>query len=148
MRKAGLALALLAGIFTAACTVHGRLYNLTTGEVTPVTVTYNGASPGRLTTGEGKGRIQAAVKSSGESITGEYTTFAHKPVNWGSTYAKVYGTEGSAFTSSEGKSNRYGTAVATGDKGTILDCEYVVTPFAHGAGACVDNRGTLYKLMF
>jgi hypothetical protein len=100
--------------------------------------------------GSGRGKISAVVESSGEKVSGEYITFDHMPVNWGSTYAKVYGTEGSVFTSgsSLGKSNQYGTAIATGDKGSVIDCEYVTSLLAHGTGACVDKQGTLYKLMF
>jgi hypothetical protein len=132
---------LLSLMVETSCTLHGRIYNLTTGEVTPVTITYGGS---------GRGKISAVVASSGEQISGEYLTFAHLPANWGSVYAKVYGTEGSAYTSgaSLGKSNQYGTAVVTGDKGSVVDCEYVTTALTHGAGACADKQGTLYKLMF
>lgn len=141
MNRSLLSLALFIALFGAACTLHGRLYNLTTGEVTPVAITYSGS---------GRGKISGVVASSGEAVSGEYITFAHMPVNWGSIYAKVYGTEGSSFTSgaSLGKSNQYGTAVATGDKGSVVDCEYVTTALAHGSGACADKQGTLYKLMF
>lgn len=132
---------LLVALFGVACTIHGRIYNLTTGEVTPVDITYGGS---------GRGKISGVVPSSGEKVSGEYITFAHIPANWGSVYAKVYGTEGSAFTSSvsHGNSNQYGTAVVTGSKGSVVDCEYVTTALTHGSGACTDKRGTLYKLMF
>jgi len=108
-RKPALILALLVSLFGVGCTLHGRIYNLTTGGVTPVAITYGGS---------GRGRITGVVASSGEKVNGEYITFAHVPVSRGSIYAKVYGTEGSAFTSgaSLGKSNQYGTAVVTGDK--------------------------------
>jgi hypothetical protein len=141
MRKPALVLTLIAAALGVGCTLHGRLYNLSTGEVIPVTIKYSGT---------GKGRITAVVPSSGETVSGEYLTYAHVPVNWGSVYARVYGTEGSAFTanSSPGKSNQYGTAVATGDKGSVVDCEYVTSALAHGSGACTDKQGTLYKLMF
>jgi hypothetical protein len=141
MNRSLLLLALFIALFGVACTLHGRLYNLTTGEVTPVAITYGGS---------GRGKISGVVASSGETVSGEYITFAHTPVNWGSIYAKVYGTEGSTFTSgaSLGKSNQYGTAVATGDKGFVIDCEYVTTALTHGSGACADKEGTLYKLMF
>jgi hypothetical protein len=132
---------LFVALFGVACTIHGRIYNLTTGEVTPVDITYGGS---------GRGKIRGVVTSSGETVSGEYITFVHMPVNWGSVYAKVYGTEGSAFTSgaSLGNSNQYGTAVVTGDKGSVVDCEYVTTALTHGSGACTDKLGTLYKLMF
>jgi hypothetical protein len=142
-RSAVVCAILFSVLFETACTLHGRIYNLTTGEVTPVTFSYSGS---------GRGKISAVVASSGEKMNGEYLTFAHLPANWGSVYAKVYGTEGSAYTSgaSLGKSNQYGTAVVTGDKGTVVDCEYVtrLALSAHGAGACADKNGTLYKLMF
>ncbi len=141
MRKLLLSLALLISLVGVACTLHGRIYNLTTGEVTPVTISYGGS---------GRGKISGVVASSGEKVSGEYITFARVPVSWGSIYAKVYGTEGSAYTSgvSLGKSNQYGTAVVTGDKGSVVDCEYVTTALTHGSGACADKQGTLYKLMF
>jgi hypothetical protein len=131
----------ISAVFETACTLHGRIYNLTTGEVTPVAIKYSGS---------GRGKISGVVASSGEKLSGEYLTFAHLPMNWGSVYAKVYGTEGSAFTSgsSLGNSNQYGTAVVTGDKGSVVDCEYVTTALTHGSGACANNDGTLYKLMF
>ena len=118
----------ISALFETGCTLHGRIYNLTTGEVTPVVITYSGS---------GRGRISGVVASSDEKMSGEYLTYAHLPVNWGSVYAKVYGTEGSAFTggSSLGKSNQYGTAVVTGDKGSVVDCEYVTTALTHGSGA-------------
>jgi hypothetical protein len=140
-RSLGLCFSLLVIAFEAGCTLHGRLYNLTTGEVTPVTMTYGGT---------GRGKISANIASSGEKFSGEYVTLAHVPLNWGSIYAKVYGTQGSSFTgnASLGKSNQYGTAVVTGDKGSVVDCEYVTTALTHGSDACVDKQGTLYKLMF
>lgn len=118
MNKQAFVLVLFILALEAGCTLHARLYNMTTGEVIPVTMTYSGS---------GKGKLNAVVPSSGEKITGEYITFAHIPVNWGSIYAKVYGTQGASYTSasSEGKSNQYGTAVATGDKGSVVDCGYV-----------------------
>jgi hypothetical protein len=67
---------------------------MTTGEVTPVTMSYSGS---------GKGKLRAVVDSSGEKVSGEYITFGHMPANWGSIYAKVYGTDGAAFTSGSGR---------------------------------------------
>jgi hypothetical protein len=70
-------------LLEAGCTLHGRIYNLKTGEVTPATMTYGGS---------GRGKINAVIASTGEKFTGEYITFAHVPVTWGSVYASVYGT--------------------------------------------------------
>jgi hypothetical protein len=141
IRSPILAPVILLLLIGTGCTIHGRIYNLTTGEVTPVSITYGGS---------GRGKISGVAASSGEKLSGEYITFAHVPLSWGSVYAKVYGTEGAAFTNgaSLGKSNQYGTAVVTGDKGSVVDCEYVTTALTHGSGACADKSGTLYKLMF
>ncbi len=133
----GLAL-LLALLAEIACKQEGRLYNLSTGEVTTVAFTYSGS---------GKGKI-SAVLASGENISGEYMTFVHPPVNWGTIYAAVYG--GGASGVETGRSNQYGTAVVSGDKGFVADCEYVTRGVfsAHGSGACRDNQEMSYKLMF
>jgi hypothetical protein len=40
-----------------------------------------------------------------------------------------------------------GSVIMTGDRGTILNCEYISSG-GHGTGACEDKRGTKYKLMF
>jgi hypothetical protein len=132
MKTPALGLVMFLVLFASGCTLHGNIYNLTTGEVTPLTISYSGS---------GKGKLSAVIISSGEKVSGEYLTFAHLPANWGNIYAKVYGTEGSAYTanSSAGKSNQYGTAVATGDKGSVVDCEYVTTALTHGSGACTDR---------
>jgi hypothetical protein len=121
------------------CEEKARLYNLTTGEVIPATFTWGGS---------GRGQINAVSKS-GENLQGEYLTFAKPPVNWGNVYAAVYGTGGAAYGGAPSGSHQYGSAVVTGDQGTVCDCEYVtgaVSP--HGSGACTDNRGNQYKLMF
>jgi hypothetical protein len=120
-----------------SCKQEGRLYNLSTGEVTTVSFTYSGS---------GKGKI-SGVLASGEKISGEYLTFVRLPPNWGAIYASVYGAGVRGFESSGGQ--QYGTAVASGDKGFVADCEYVVRGYVHaaGSGACKDNRGVFYKLM-
>ncbi len=124
-----------------ACTLHGRIYNLSTGEVTPIAIRQSGLG--------GRGKLSAVVASSGEKVNGEYVTYAHIPVNWGKIYSKVYGAEGSADTGPpRGALTQYGTAVATGDQGMVIDCEYVTASLTHGSGVCVDKQDTLYKFMF
>jgi hypothetical protein len=118
-----------------------RLYNLTTGEVT--TITYVGK---RLT----------ATLPSGESISGEYATVSEGTTSWGTIYSNVYGNVGATPISlrdntqvvggTRSRSAR-GSAIATGDRGTIIQCEYITGATA-GSGACEDNHGTKYKLMF
>lgn len=126
------------------CTRSARLYNLTTGEVVPVQFSYNGRGKGTLT----------ALAASGEKFKGEYVTMPSGEVTWGSIYASVYGPNGSASGSGSTFSSRTdarqrGTAIATGDKGTIIQCEYFTSALnGGGAGGCKDNHGVLYKLMF
>jgi hypothetical protein len=127
-----------------ACTRRGRLYNLTTGEVTTIEYSYSGS---------GKGRIRGVLPS-GEKLQGEYVTIAGGQTEWGVIYASVYGAGGTASGSgtmvgSRVGSKQRGTAIATGEKGTIIQCEYVTSAWnAAGTGACKDNKGVLYKLMF
>jgi hypothetical protein len=129
---------MLIALFSVGCNLQARLYNLGTGEVTPATFTYGGS---------GRGKIDG-VSPSGEKYHGEYITSARQPANWGSIYAAVYGTEGAAYGNSGSKSNQYGTAIVTGNKKTVLDCEYVTNSLVHGSGACTDNNGGRYKLIF
>lgn len=126
---------ILSGVFLSGCTLHGRLYNLETGATTIVTFSYSGSGHGHLT----------GTLPSGEVMKGEYTTVADAAYGWGS----IYGAGGSATASTGAVSGKqYGTAVATGDKGTVINCEYVTGMSLHGSGACKDNHGGKYKLMF
>ena len=72
-------------------------------------------------------------------------------VGWGSVYSSVYGTAGSASANSNGTAvalslQGQGSAILTGDKGTVLNCEFISS--GHGTGACEDSHGAKYKLMF
>jgi len=81
---------------------------------------------------------------SGEKLSGEYVTLVNSAVGWGSVYSGVYSASGVSVGVS-GKNQ--GSAIMTGDRGTILNCEYISSG-GHGSGACEDRRGTKYKLMF
>jgi hypothetical protein len=73
---------------------------------------------------------------------------------WGSVFATVYGPAGSATATDTGYSGsienkQKGSAIVTGNQGTVVECEYVTSAFgAQGYGACKDNKGNRYKLMF
>jgi hypothetical protein len=82
--------------------------------------------------------------ASGEQLSGEYVTVVNSAVGWGSIYSGVYSASG---VSAAVAGKNQGSAVMTGDKGTILNCEYISSG-GHGTGACQDKRGTKYKLMF
>jgi hypothetical protein len=123
---------------------EAHLYNLTTGEVAPTQFT---------DAGRGKGTV-AVTLASGEQFKGEYVTVLTEESSWGSIYASVYGR--GALTTASGtqrsrsqSSQQYGTAIATGDKGTIIQCEYVMSLRNRaGTGACEDNHKVKYKVMF
>jgi hypothetical protein len=109
-----------------------RLYNLTTGEV--ATIIYHG--------GHSHGTLQTEIKS--ESLHGEYSTVRGGAMAWGSIYSG--GGVANGYAGSVPLSAR-GSAILTGNKGTVINCEYI-SGVRNGSGACEDNHGTKYKLMF
>jgi len=118
----------------SARTRQGRLYNLDTGVQT--TLSY---------TDRGKGRGTITATFAGEALKGEYSTVANGTVGWGA----IYGSAGNATASGVTINRKQeGTAILTGDKGTVIDCEYVTSPNSHGSGVCKDNHGGKYRLMF
>jgi hypothetical protein len=127
-------------LLLCACTKTGNLYNLTTGEVFPFRYTANGHGRGTMT----------AVMKSGESLNGEYSVVQGGTVSWGNVYASVYSSAGTA----SGNANsvgvtaagaRRGAAVLTGDKSSILDCEFVVGMNGYGTGVCKGKDDTSTK---
>ncbi len=82
--------------------------------------------------------------ASGEVLVGEYNTITGGVSGWG----QIYGT---LWSSSVRPDEYVGTAIATSDRGTVIECEYITNNSRtnpHGHGACRDNRGRIYKLMF
>ncbi|MFC1531151.1 hypothetical protein ACFL5T_02790, partial [Gemmatimonadota bacterium] len=75
---------------------------------------------------------------------------------WGTVYARVWSADGFATGVATGtsvvKPDEYvGSAIATSDAGRVIQCEYVTNTSRtdpHGQGACVDNKGAVYKLMY
>ena len=131
-------------LLLCACTRTGtgHLYNLTSGEMFTFSYTLNG-----------RGRGTTTSVMTGESLKGEYSVVQGGTVNWGNIYASVYSASGSA----NGTANsigvtaagaRRGAAVLTGDKGSLLDCEFVVGMNGHGTGACRGKDETKYRMMF
>jgi hypothetical protein len=120
-----------------------RLYNLETGEMTALNAHYNGTD---------KGNLDGSLRS-GEIINGEWVVMRNESVTWGSIYSSVYTPAGVSSGRATGVAvargpTSYGTGLATGDKGTIVDCEFLVGSNRHGTGACKDNHGAKYKMMF
>lgn len=128
--------------FIIGCTKTARLYDLATGAVYPLQ--YQVAVSGH-------GKIFSIGMPSGEQFTGEYVVVTSGSSSWGSIYANVNGprgnTSGNATQTSYTVTGRRGTAIATGNKGTIINCEFIPTSNG-GTGACEDNHGAKYKLMF
>ena len=92
-----------------------------------------------------------ATMPSGELLKGEYSITRGGTAEWGSVYASVYGTGGAASANASGTRfgvsiRGQGTLILTSDRGTILNCEFVSS--GHGSGACLDNHGVKYKLLF
>lgn len=115
----------------ASCSVpqQGKLYNLKTGVVTPVTYSYNGT---------GKGDIAFVVD--GRNVKGEYLT-----VTDATTWGSIYGLGGGIAANT----TQRGSAIAADGQGFVLQCEYTTDVFSGGgAGACRDNAGTAYRMTF
>lgn len=126
---------------TAAFAGTAHIYNLADGSVTVLKYSRWHGDHGPVT----------AKMPSGEALKGEYSITRGGGVGWGSVYSTVYGPEGAAAASASGTRlgisiRGQGSMILTGDKGTIMNCEFVSS--GHGSGACVDNRGVKYKLLF
>ena len=144
MKRLALPAMLAVLLILSACTrtATGHVYNLTTGQMFPFTYKFNG---------RGRGTITAVM--TGENLTGEYSVVQGGGVTWGGVYASVYSPAGtvSGNTNSIGvlaAGARRGAAILTGDKGSILDCEFVVGMNGHGTGACRGKDDTKYRMMF
>lgn len=114
-----------------------HLYNLQTGAQSIFKYHY-GANGTR-------GTISGSL-TDGETFAGEYSLVTNAAVGWGS----IYGTGGTASgTAVAVGGRRYGAAVLTGSKQTVLDCEFTVGALnAHGTGMCKTNSGTTYRMLF
>lgn len=116
-----------------------RLYDLETAEVIQAKFIYSGTTSGNI----------SFVLPSGEKFEGEYSTVPSGSITWGSIYTHANGGGSSEVRSKSLK--YYGSAVLISDKKTVIECEYVTNSSRYnpqGHGACRDNRGKKYKLMF
>ena len=110
-------------------TITAKLYNLTTGEVHDVTAQFDGT---------GHGEIDFTLPS-GDHFTGQYNTVTG---SWGRIYGGIY--------TQTFPTDQRGVAIMTSQRNRYLHCEYVTNASydTHGHGACVDNDGTMYRLMW
>lgn len=114
-------------------TINARIYDLSgSGGVANAAFKWTGSGSGPLT----------GSLPDGEVFQGEYTTVASGVSGWGTTFRSVY-------TVSLSNDLERGSAIATGNRGTVIDCEYVVRAgTATGYGVCRDNKKRAYRLMF
>ena len=145
-----LLICLVGGLFSSSCarTVQApmRLYNLQTAEVINGSFEFSGRTRGRM----------AFTSPNGEAFQGEYVTVPSGDVTWGAIFATVWSPSmpttvtGSGYSVNHPRQYR-GSAVMTSDRGTVIECEYLTNTSRYnpqGYGACRDNRGNTYKLMF
>lgn len=77
-----------------------------------------------------------------ESLQGEASRVAGDHAGFGSVYRQVYGDV--RFPAG----GRRGIANAAGNRGTYINCEYVLTAAARGTGACLFSNGAKYQIHF
>lgn len=126
--------------------VPARLYDLSSAEVFNATFFFSGTTQGKV----------SFSLPSGEQLEGEYQTITGGSSVWGNVYSTVWGAAGSTSlrsqVSAQSNPKEYiGSAIATSKEGRVIECEYVTNTSRtepHGQGACRDNRGKKYKLMF
>lgn len=120
-------------------TLQARLYNLQTAQIIQAQFRY---------TGSGKGPVQFTLPD-GAACLGEYVTMDEGETSWGMVFSTVYPAGSASVVGGSAKNTQKGQAVATCPDGQLFDCEYVTSSTsAQGHGACKDNRGQTFRLMF
>ena len=103
--------------------------------------------------GTGHGSVKITMPD-GEVLKGDYSIVRGGSIGFGRIYAAAYGTAGYATanaTSSSFVTERVseGTAIAIGNKGTSIQCEFYNDNLSgHGKGACKDSHDIVYRLMY
>lgn len=137
---------ILFALTLSGCTVSANLFPIegplaqsSEAVVIPCSFTYNGFGIGKVT----------ITMPDGEVLKGKYVTRDNSAygMNFGSMFSRNYYAQyyGNSFSFS---GCQYGSFVATGDKGTVLQGEYWVNLTNHGSGFAKDNHGNLYKFMW
>jgi hypothetical protein len=72
--------------------------------------------------GSGHGKLSGKLPT-GEMLSGEYSTIV-------------------------AADSQHGKATLVGDKGSLIECEYAVSPANHGFGECRDQNGKSYRFQF
>ncbi len=147
LRSAGVLV--LAAILVSGCTRDARLYPANdAAAIDGVLVVSFVDSPFNR-----NGELELKMPD-GELLKGEYSTVENASASFGTIYASVYGTGGSAQGSATAvglhqPGSTVGMASAFGNQGTRLECEYFVNNRSgKGGGACKTSRGGLYRMHF
>jgi len=115
-------------------TVSARLYNVQDGSVANAKFHFTGTTHGSA----------EITLPSGEVLVGEYNTVTGGMSGWGEIYGELWSLSVLPY-------EYVGTAIASSDQGTVMECEYITNRSLwnpRGHGTCRDNRGQIYKLMF
>lgn len=131
---------------TSLRSVTARLYDLVAGDVTEATFMFDGTTYGTI----------AFTLPSGERFRGEYQTVTAATSAWGTIYSHAWTLKGLALRRDQAAittapEEYFGSALAASDRKRIIECEYITNTSPtepHGQGACRDNQGHTYKLMF
>ena len=124
----------------SACAVQARLYDTESGAMLIATFKTNG------TTGRGPIWLGGKGDRATSPCKGEYVTVPKGATGWGAIYS---GSGVGTATVSVVGDDQPGRAVMSCQDGTFYECEYVGSGMTgHGTGACQDNRGRRYRLMF
>lgn len=122
--------------------IGAGLYDMKNGAVSSARFTYSGT---------GKGKI-VVRHSDGRTCTGEYVTFLEKTSAWGTIFALIYTNDD--LVSETGKRLQIGQAMCASPSSAdsaamVMECEYATSPTSiRGFGACKDEAGRHYKLLF
>lgn len=143
-----LAFIVAVGIVATGCAtltprdIPAKLYSLQDGTVTPGVFFWQGklSGPTRVTRGEEQCNGEFRTVLEGRSSSSE---------SWGSVFRSV------STTSNSVEHAQRGSAIAACPSGAVYECEYITNVLRQagawtvtGYGACKDNRGGTYRLMF
>jgi hypothetical protein len=141
LRKGAVGLSVLV---LAACTIAprgARLYDVD-GTQPVINAIFQGTGD------KGARGTVSFTTSAGEVCTGEFSATPSGGTAWGKIfYSNNKGVRGTGSYKSI-SALWYGSVIAVGSRGTTFECEFQAEPKGEAHGACKDNRGHSYRLMF
>lgn len=127
----------------ATIEIPSKLYNMKNGKTLHASFIWKGDASGPTT-----------ISKEDETCVGEYRTIIEGKTSVGVGSAALGpwgGIFGSLYSSSSVDRAQKGMAIAMCPSGTTFECEYVTNvafTTVTGHGACKDNKGESYRLMF